>query len=97
LHKGIYYRKRLSILHQENNFTDAQPENETLLTSRPQSNSNDNFVTATAKTGGMGYLELDHYGYLLGKIVELFRQGEEPHTEVTILWNPLISAHSISL
>jgi hypothetical protein len=28
-------------------------------------------------------LELDHYGYLLGKISEQFRQEKQPHTEVS--------------
>ena len=31
----------------------------------------------------MGPLELDHFGYLLGKMVNTFRQGKEPQEEVT--------------
>ncbi len=30
----------------------------------------------------MGHLELDHYGYLLGKIARLYGKGENPHKEV---------------
>jgi hypothetical protein len=30
----------------------------------------------------MGFWELDHFGYLLGKVGKLFHNGEEPHLEV---------------
>ena len=30
----------------------------------------------------MGHLELDHYGYLLGKIVRIYQKGDDPHKEV---------------
>jgi hypothetical protein len=38
--------------------------------------------TTTPNIGGMDLLELDHYGYLLGKIVKVFGQSEEPDSEV---------------
>ena len=30
----------------------------------------------------IGALELDHFAYLLGKTLEMFRQGVDPHDEV---------------
>ena len=36
----------------------------------------------TAMTLPMRDLELDHYGYLLGKIVTLYQKGDDPHKEV---------------
>jgi hypothetical protein len=54
--------------------------------------------TATPNIGGMDMLELDHYGYLLGKIVKLFGQGEEPNSEVCTSGNLThISSFSIFL
>lgn len=54
--------------------------------------------TATPNIGGMDLLELDHYGYLLGKVVKLFGQTEEPHREVRNSVNLThISWFSISL
>jgi hypothetical protein len=44
----------------------------------------------------MGFWELDHFGYLLGKVGKVFYDGDEPHTEVnSVLAPPLIIAHSI--
>jgi hypothetical protein len=44
----------------------------------------------------MGFWELDHFGYLLGKVGKMFFNGDEPHTEVnSVLVQPLIIANSI--
>lgn len=68
----------------------------------------DHFVIQLLRTSGkknpaehdwhpiMGFWELDHFGYLLGKVGEMFFNGDEPHTEVnSVLAPPLIIAHSI--
>jgi hypothetical protein len=36
----------------------------------------------TAMTLPMRDLELDHFGYLLGKIVRIYQKGDDPHKDV---------------
>ena len=87
----VYKWTRMSTRKQGLNSADGGLDHEALSAYRAQHVRRINFPRSrddVSKSGEdwdaiMGTLELDHYGYLLEKVVKLFRRGEEPHEEVT--------------
>lgn len=89
---GIHKQKSSPIHHQNRKVDTNEGIDRTKVIDRlpndvhgnPSPNSREESLSTPDATANlrMGHLELDHYGYLLGKIVRIYLEGDNPYKEV---------------